>query len=215
MTDDDDLRLLLRSPQLALDPSPALPDRVRRRARVVRRRRRVAGSGLVAAALLTGTLVGPGLLARARQGGPATVATGPTADPNFPGATSEVVTLAPAGISTYFKGPDWCTVARRQSEASICRTAEASGRPPLTTVLGAGTSSLSIDRITLAAGLAGQGVARVALRLSDGSTVEAAVTDGHGTFPRPVWWVEVPPHRTVERYTAYDDAGRVLAGRPG
>ena len=215
MSPEDELRLLLRAPQLSLDPTPGLPDRVRRRARVTRRRRRAAGGTLVVAALLTAAIAGPTLVARVRAPDPAAVAARTIPDPRFPDATTEVVTLAPAGIFAYFRGQQWCTVARRLSDSSSCSPLPAAGKPALTSVRGPGTDSLSIDRIRLAAGLAGQGVAKVELLLSDGSHLVADLTDGHGTFPRPVWSASVPASRTVERYTAYDVAGLVLATRRG
>ena len=213
MSPEDDLRLLLRAPQLSLDPTPGLPDRVRRRARVIRRRQRAAGGTLVAAALLTAGLAGPSLVARLRAPDQSAVAGQPVPDPRFPDATSEVVTLAPAGIFTYFRGDQWCTVARRLSDSSTCSPTGAG--PTLSSVRGPGTNSLSIDRIRLAAGLAGADVAKIELLLSDGSHLVADLTDGHGSFPQPVWSASVPPSRTVERYTAYDAAGRVLGTRPG
>ena len=215
MSPEDELRLLLRAPQLSVDPTPGLPDRVRRRARVLHRRRRAAGGTLVVAALLTAGLAGPSLVARLGAPDQATVAGQPVPDPRFPDATTEVVTLAPAGIFTYFRGVQWCTVARRLSDSSTCSPPAAAGTAALPSVRAAGTNSLSIDRIRLAAGLAGAGVAKVELLLSDGSHLVADLTDGHGSFPQPVWSAPVPPTRTVARYTAYDASGRVLGSRPG
>ena len=214
MRPEDELRLLLRGPQLSLDPTPGLPDRVRRRARVVRRRRRAAGGTLVVAALLAPGLLGPTLVARLRAPDQATVAGLPARDPRFPDATTEVVTLAPAGIFSYFRGSQWCTVARRLSDSSTC-SPPATGRPALSSVRGPGSNSLSIDRIRLAAGLAGPGVGKVELILSDGSHLVADLTDGHGSFPDPVWWASIPTNRSVARYTAYNAAGLLLATRPG
>lgn len=213
MIPEDELRLLLRAPQLSLEPAPGLPDRVRRRARVLRRRQRAAGGTLVVAALLTAGLAGPSLVARLRAPDQAVVAGRPVPDPRFPDATTEVVTLAPAGIFTYFRGVQWCTVARRLSDSSTCSPSGAG--PTLSSVREPGTTSLSIDRIRLAAGLAGAGVAKVELTLSDGSHLLAVLTDGHGSFPQPVWSASVPPGRAVKRYIAYDANGLVLASRPG
>ncbi len=215
MSPEDELRLLLRAPQLSLDPTPGLPDRVRRRGRVLRRRQRTAGGSLVVAALLTAGLAGPSLVARLRAPDQAVVAGRPVPDPRFPDATTEVATLAPAGIFTYFKGAQWCTVARRLSDSSTCSPLPAPNAPSLVSVRGPGTNSLSIDRIRLAAGLAGAGVVKVELLLSDGSHLVAVLIDGHGSFPQPVWSASVPPSRTVERYTAFNAAGQVLATRPG
>ncbi len=214
MSPEDELRLLLRGPQLSLDPTPGLPDRVRRRARVIRRRRRAAGGTLVVAAMLATGLLGPTLVARLRAPDQATVAGPPTPDPRFPDATSEVVTLAPAGIFTYFRDSQWCTVARRLSDSSTCSPLPP-GPPALSSVRGPGTNSLSIDRIRLAAGLAGPGVGKVELVLSDGSHLVAHLTDGHGSFPHAVWWASIPTSRSVARYAAYDAAGLLLASRPG
>ena len=163
------------------------------------------------AALLTAGLAGPSLVARLRAPDQAVVAGRPVPDPRFPDATTEVVTLAPAGIFTYFRGVQWCTVARRLSDSSTCSPSGVG--PTLSSVRGPGTTSLSIDRIRLAAGLAGAGVAKVELTLSDGSHLLAVLTDG--SFPQPVWSASVPPGRAVKRYIAYDANGLVLASRPG
>ena len=77
------------------------------------------------------------------------------------------------------------------------------------------TTSLSIDRIRLAAGLAGAGVAKIEPLLSDGSHLVAVLTDDHGCFQQRVRTALVPPNPPGGARPAYDASGRVLAARPG
>ena len=124
MSTDDDVRLLLRSPALALDPPAGLPDVVRRRARRHRQRVRLVGGCAAIVVVGLGLLVGPAVVdsARSLQNRPDQSA-GKTHDPRAPDATSDVVTMRTingASLLTWFEGSDWCTKTTRVTRQRTC-----------------------------------------------------------------------------------------------
>jgi hypothetical protein len=134
-------------------------------------------------------------------------------DRRFSDATTPVVRLAELNggeVLTFFVGQEWCTAAVRVGTARSCSRALGAQVQPFAFLRRPGNESLTVDADTLAAGVLGTAVARVELRFTDGSEVEAATTSPRG-FPWPVWWAHVPRGERVEAYTAYDDAGAELA----
>jgi hypothetical protein len=214
-TDEEDLRLLLHSPALTLQPEPGLADTVRGRARRVTRRRRLTGAlatvALVAGGLAFGPAVADGLdgLRNRESDSP-----GFARDARFPNATSDVVvmkTLRGAQLLTWYERSQWCTVTTRVTRKSTCVgpvSATATGIPSF---LGAGSPSLTVDNREVIAGVVGTGVARVKVHLVDGRVYEGDIVEGRG-FVRPVWCAVVEgPASPVTFIAAYDQTGREIA----
>jgi hypothetical protein len=214
-TDDEDLRTLLHSPALTLQPAPGLADVVRGRARRVTRRRRAVGAlsavVLVAGGLAFGPAVADGLedLRNRESEGP-----GFARDPRFPEATSDVVvmkTLRGAQLLTWYQGSQWCTVTTRVTRNSTCVgpiSATATGVPRF---LGAGSPSLTVDDREVIAGVVGTGVSRVKVHLVDGRAYEGDIVEGRG-FVRPVWCAVVEgPSSPVAYIASYDVTGREIS----
>jgi len=214
-TDEDDLRVLLHSPALALEPEAGLADRVRGRAKHVRRRRAVVSTAAVVAVLAAGALLAPsvadgidGLRNRADQ------QAGPARDPHYPDATSDVVTmrlLNGAKIVTWYEGSQWCTRTSRVTSAKFCVgpiKAEARGLPRH---LNPGTPSLDVDALPVVAGIAGTDVSQVKVHMKDGREFDTDLVQGKG-FVRPVWsaWLRGDPG-TVAYYVGYDALGHEVA----
>ena len=217
-TDEDDLRLLLHSPALGLEPTPGLADTVRGRAKHVRRRRAVVSTAAVVAVLAAGALLAPsvadgidGLRNRADQ------QAGPARDPHYPDATSDVVTmrlLNGAKIVTWYEGSQWCTRTSRVTSAKFCVgpiKAEARGLPRH---LNPGTPSLNVDALPVVAGIAGTDVSQVKVHMKDGREFDTDLVQGKG-FVRPVWsaWLRGDPG-TVAYYIGYDALGHEVARVP-
>ena len=211
-TDEQDLRLLLRSPALALEPEPGLADVVRGRARRVARRRRIT-SGVVAVAVIGGGVALTPVVARQvdeLRNRPAQNA-GLPFDRNFPNATSEVVTMRTlngAQVVTWYEKSQWCTAASRVTRSRTCLgpvDAKATGIPRY---LGPSSPSLKVDNWQLAAGVVGANVARVRVHLVDGREIEAELHSGKG-FVLPVWSALIAaPAGTVDYVMAFDKEGR-------
>ena len=212
---DDDLRQLMRSPALTLEPPPTLPADVRHQARRHRVRTRVGGAlgatALVAAAVLVGPAIVDSVDSLRTRPVPAD---GFTPPPGFPAATSEVVTLQTlngAHVLTWFEGSDWCTKTTRITRTRTCLGAVDPRHQGFSWLLPAGSPSLTVDNTHVVAGIAPPGAARVVVHLSNGQDVEAPFVDGV-RFPTPVWSTVVDDrHATVAYYVAYDDAGREIA----
>lgn len=218
MSEDGDLRILLRSPALTLDPPSDLPDVVRSRAR--RRRWRIrAGGGLALASLVAGGLLLGPTLADSVDGlsnGPGQSADAKP-DPRAPEATSEVVTLQTinaAQVVTWFEGADWCTGTTRVTRQRTCLGPVDPNRPGFSRILPAASPSLTVDGQHLVAGVLPPDAARVLVRMKDGREYTAQVYDGRG-FVLPVWWVLVDDSsQPVEYYAAVDQAGSEVARTP-
>lgn len=221
-----DLSDLMRSPELALEPSPGLARDVRRSAAALRRRRRAAaGAGAVTSLVLAlgGAVVVPGLVSEDRlaPSEPATVA----------GATTPVIVLGDlngAEAVTYWKGRSWCYGVSRVTTTHGC-TNGIRGGDDFPAVAGPAESALRVDdgqasERQLVAGLLGDRVATVEVLLVDEKapatgqpdvTRSLAATQRRVDFPRGVWWFEVPRGLRVTGYIAYDVAGARLTSRTG
>src|SRR3954447_3560177 len=113
----EDLRLLLQSPELALEPPRTLADDVRRQAHRRRVRTRVGGAATALVLVAVGVVAAPHITGsiddlRTRS----TNASAPKIDPRAPHATSDVLTLRivnKAEILTWFEGSQWCTKTTR------------------------------------------------------------------------------------------------------
>jgi hypothetical protein len=215
---DDDLRVLLHSPALTLEPSASLPDDVRRRARRRRTRTRIAGAGVATAVIAAGLLLGPGIASsiqelQQKKGQSA----GITRDPRFPAATSDVVTLQSinkASVLTWWQGSDWCTVTTRVTHGYACFGPVNPEHQGFSRVLPSGSASITVDREHVVAGLVPPGAARVGVHMKDGREYEATIVDGT-RFLVPVWSVRVDDSTyPVAYYVAYDSLGRELARQP-
>ena len=218
MTSDDDLRLLLRSPALTLEPAPGLADRVRGQAKGVRRRRALGATGVTVAVAAVAALLAPavadgidGLRNRADQ------QAGPSAEPGFPNATSEVVTmrrLNGAQIVTWFEGSAWCTATSRVTSSRTCLRPVDPDARGLPKHLNQGATSLTVDGLPVVAGVAGADVSRVVVHMTDGREFDTDMVDGRG-FVLRVWsgWLNGDPG-TIAYYIGYDDLGHEVARVP-
>jgi hypothetical protein len=212
---DDELRRLLRSPALVLEPPSTLPADVRHQARRHRARRRLGGAGAALAVVAVAVLAGPALVdsVDSLRSQP-TPADGFTPPPGFPAATSEVVTLQTlngAKVLTWFEGSDWCTKTTRVTRLRTCVGPVDPDHQAFSWLLPAGSPSLTVDDKHVVAGIAPPGAARVVVRLRNGHDVETTLVDG-GRFPTPVWSTVVDDrHSTVAYYAAFDAAGREIA----
>jgi hypothetical protein len=212
-TDEDDLRLLLHSPALTLQPTPGLADTVRARARRVTRRRRLTGAVASVALVAGGLAFGPavadgidGLRTREADSSP-----GFARDSRFPDATSDVVvmkTLRGAQLLTWYEGSEWCTVTTRVTQARTCVKPIDPNATGIPRYLGAGSPSLTVDDREVIAGVVGSGVSRVKVHLVDGRVYEGDIVEGRG-FVRPVWCAVVEgPSSPVAYIAGYDQLGR-------
>jgi hypothetical protein len=215
---DDDLRVLLRSPALTLEPRATLPDDVRRQARSHRLRMRTGGAIITAALVSTAVLLGPGiassfdsLLNRTDQARPF------KPDPRFPQATSPVLTMRQingANLLTWFEGANWCTVTTRVTSQRTCLGAVSADHRGFSWVLPARSPSLTVDNQHVVAGIVPPDASRVVVHMKDGREFEGEfVDDSH--FPRPVWSTLIDDsHGTVAYYVAFDPTGKEIARKP-
>ncbi len=212
---DDDLRLLLRSPALTLEPPETLAADVRRGARRQRLRAR-AGAGALAGALVAiGVLAGPdlagsvdGLRNHPNQ------SAGVRPDPRAPAATTEVVTLQTingAQVLTWFEGADWCTATTRITRQKTCLGAVDPQHRGFSWLVPSRSPSVTVDNEHVVAGIVPPGASRVGVHMSDGREFEGEIVVG-SRFPVPVWSTRVDDsHGRVAYYVAYDLAGREIA----
>lgn len=215
-TDDEDLRTLLHSPALTLQPTPGLADTVRGRARRVTRRRRAVGALSTVVLLAGGLAFGPALADsldslrnREEDSSP-----GFARDSRFPEATSDVVvmkTLRGAQLLTWYEGSEWCTVTTRVTQARTCVKPIDPNAAGIPRYLGAGSPSLTVDNREVIAGVVGSGVSRVKVHLVDGRVYEGDLVEGRG-FVLPVWCAVVEgPSSPVAYIAGYDQLGREVA----
>jgi hypothetical protein len=215
---EDALRVLLRSPALALEPPTTLPDAVRRRAGRHRLRTRAAGVSGVALLAVTAALLAPSLHLF-REGLP----DGDTQpaefkpDPRFPAATTDVVTMQRingAEVLTWFEGARWCTATTRQTTKDSCLGPANPQHKGFGWVMAAGSASLTVDDAHVVAGLVPPGASRVVVHMRDGRDYRASVVDS-ARFVVPVWSVRVDDRRSpVAYYVAFDSTGREIARQP-
>ncbi|MBK5306334.1 MAG: hypothetical protein JJD92_06565 [Frankiaceae bacterium] len=217
MSIDDDLRVLLRSPALALEPPSGLSADVRRRARRHRARTRVAAGGTTAALVVVGVLVLPSVRTavddlREGRNQPAGIRT----DPRFPAATTDVVTLQRingAEILTWFEGSRWCTVTSRVTQKESCVGPVDSAHRGFSWVQAAGSPSLTVDDQHVVAGIVPPDASRVIVHMRDGREFEAVIATGN-RFPAPVWSTLVDDSTgVVSHYAAFDRLGKEIARR--
>jgi hypothetical protein len=216
--DDSDLRLLLRSPALTLEPPITLPDAVRRKARRHRLRTRAAGAGTAVVLLGLGVLVGPSVKGsiddlRNARSQPGEI----KPDPRFPAATTEVVTLQQingAEILTWFEGADWCTATTRVRRQKTCLGPANPAHQGFSWIVPSRSASVTVDNEHVVAGVAPPGASRVGVHMKDGREYDAVVVDG-ARFVMPVWSARVDDSTyPVEYYVAYDISGQEIARQP-
>lgn len=218
MSDDAELRLLLRSPALTLEPPSDLPAAVRSRARRHRLRARAGGGLALVTAVAGGLLLGPSVAdsvdgLRNRPGQSA----GAKPDPRAPDATSEVVTLQTvngAQVLTWFEGADWCTGTTRVTRQRTCLGPVDPNRPGFSRILPSGSPSLTVDDQHVVAGVLPPEASRVLVHMKDGREYTAQVYAGR-RFVLPVWWVLVDDStQPVEYYAALDQTGKEIYRKP-
>jgi hypothetical protein len=216
MSDDDDLRLLMRSPALTLEPPAGLPDVVRRRARRHRRRVRTTSSLVLGVLVGLGILLGPGAVdsARSLKSSPDQTA-GKQVDRRAPQATTEVVTMRTingAQLLTWFEGTDWCTATTRVTRQKTCLGAVDPEHQGFSWIVPSRSPSVTVDDQHVVAGITPRNADRVIVHMKDGREFEAAIVDGRG-FPLPVWSALLvdDTQGPVEYYAAYDQTGREIA----
>ncbi len=206
---ESDLRALLASPTLDLEPPTDLVEGVRLGARRVRRRRAVGAAALAVAALAGVASVAP------RIGGPTPGQVALAPDSRFPDATTPIAVLERLNggeVLTFFQGARWCTASSRADTSTTCSRNVGAVVQPFAFLSGQGTDSLSVDADGLVAGLLGDGIASVEVEFADGMTVSAHSVQPTG-FARAVWWLRVPAAGVVTGYTAVDVSGQVVARR--
>jgi hypothetical protein len=211
MTHGDDLRVLLRSPALGLEPPAGLAQSVRRRARRQRLQTRAAAAVAATAAVAAVILLGPVVVdsvdgLRSEKGQSA----GLQPDPRAPAATSDVLTLQTingADILTWWQGARWCTATTRITRQDTCVGPVDPQHHGFSWLLPPGSPSLSVNSSHLVAGVLPPDATRVVVHMKGGRTYEAAVVRGAG-FVLPVWSVLVDDRRTtVDHYAALDGNG--------
>jgi hypothetical protein len=216
---EDDLRVLLHSPALTLDPPATLPDAVRRKARRHRLVTRAASGGAVLVLVGVGVLLGPGLrtsLENLRNDGGQSA--GIQADPRAPHATTEVLTLRivnKAEILTWFEGSQWCTKTTRVTSQQTCLGRVDSAHQGFSWVLPVRSPSVTVDDQYFVAGIAPPGATRIVVHMSDGREFDTEIVSG-AHFPAPVWSsVAINlSYGHVASYIAYDGGGKPIANKP-
>jgi hypothetical protein len=215
--DDSDLRLLLHSPALTLEPPTTLPDAVRRKARRHRMRTRAAAATATLAVVVTGVLVGPSVRTSLESRRNSSQANPFKPDPRFPAATTEVVTLQQingAQILTWFQGSDWCTATTRVKHLETCLGPVNPDHQGFSYIAPARSASVTVDNEHVVAGLVPAGAARVGVHMKDGREYDAEVIDG-ARFVLPVWSARVDDSTSpVEYYVAYGNLGQEIARKP-
>ncbi len=215
-----DLKELMQSPSLALEPPPTLDSVVRREARALRRRRRSVAAALAVIGFAGAVVVVPGLVSRNE---PAQVAGAPQVE----GSTSTVMLLAEingAEVVTYWMGSAWCTGVSRVTTTHLCTRRTGPGVDNFLALSGPDSDSLRVDDRQLSAGLIDDDVARVDAWLTDSpdtvvderadyDVVATTIRRAEG-FPKGVWWLEVPSGKYPSALVAYDASGRELERSP-
>jgi hypothetical protein len=216
VTDDNDLRTLLQSPALSLEPPVSLASDVRRSARRFRLHQRVAAGGVAAALVVGGLVLGPALSDsveslrnRSEQ------SAGFQPDKRFPAATTEVVTLRQingAEVVTWFEGADWCTATTRVTRQKTCLGAVDPQHQGFSWVVPARSPSVTVDDQHVVAGIVPPGAVRVIVHFDEGRYFEGTLVEGDG-FPVQVWsaLLQDDGHGRIDYYAAFDATGREIA----
>jgi hypothetical protein len=215
-TDDSDLRSLLQSPALSLEPPVDLSSDVRRQAGRLRTRRRATAGGVLAVVVLAGFVLGPALSSSVESLRNRTdQSAGFQPDKRFPAATTEVVTLRQingAQVVTWFEGADWCTATTRVTRQKTCLGAVDPQHQGFSWVVPARSPSVTVDDQHVVAGIAPPGANRVIVHFDEGRFFEATIVDGGG-FPVPVWSALLfdDGHGRIDYYAAFDSGGKEIA----
>lgn len=211
-----DLRELMQSPSLALEPAPALDTVVRREARALLRRRRSAAAALSVVGLVGAAAVVPGLVAPDRVvQGPAGM---PTEDYGIEGATSEVVLLEElngAKVVAWYQGNTLCVATIRVKRPFTCAPAV----DPATTNPFPYVFPLEVTRVDDRRLLVGQHLrdaerAGVLVRvdLDRRPGLPTTGVSGRG-WPLPVFYVELPKGAVPTEVRGLALDGRTVARR--
>jgi hypothetical protein len=216
---DDDLRLLLHSPALTLDPPTGLTDVVRRNARRHRLRSRALSGTAAAALVVVGVLLAPtvrGSLDNLRTNADRAGALKP--DARAPHATTEVVTMRTlngAEVLTWFEGSNWCTTSTRHTRQVTCLGPTDPQHQGFSWIAPARSASVTVDDQHVVAGIVPPGATRVVVHMSDGREFEGDFVDG-ARFPVKVWSALLvdDAHATVQYYAAFNSTGMQIAQRP-
>lgn len=202
-----DLTALMRSPSLALDPSPVLGDVVRRRARRVRRRRQ-ALAGAAAVVLLAG---GASLVPRGSEGAP--LATAPP-DHGIDDADSGVLrltTINGADVVAYFEDGEPCVASVRVKRDIDCEPAVSpQSRAVFPALFAPDNDALRVDGRQLVAGLVQSGTLLVRVDLDEGGPVYGPPPERGRDWAFAAWWAEVPRGARAVRVTAVGEGGQEL-----
>ena len=215
LTDDGELRTLLHSSALSLEPSPSLSEDVRRSARRLRLRHRLEAGAIAALVVVGGLVLGPAI-----SGGVESLINRPTQtaglhpDPRFPAATTEIVTLQQingAQILTWFEGGEWCTATTRVTRAKTCLGPVDPEHQGFSWVVPARSPSVTVDDQHVVAGILPPGAVRVIVHFDEGRSFEANVFEG-SRFPRPVWAALLfdDTHGRIDYYAAFDSNGKEI-----
>ena len=217
--DDRDLRLLLRSPALDLEPPPGLADAARAGARRARRLRRSAAALATVAVVGLGVAVAPAASTWLEElQGRSDDAPTFTQDKAFPDATSDIVTMRTVGgaqVVTWYEGDRWCTAPSRAGGERACAGPVRATDLGLPRYLDPDAPSMRISRWSMASGLAGSDVARVRLHMVDGREFESEVHEGRGFVLRAWSALITGPVGDVAYVAGYDALGREVARRAG
>ena len=219
MGSDEDLRVLLHSPALTLEPPATLPDVVRRKARRHRLRNRTAGGATAIALVAAAVVLAPtvrGSLDDLQNGANRASALKP--DARAPHATTEVVTLRTlngAEVLTWFEGSNWCTKTTRHTQQFTCLGPTDPQHPGFSWIAPARSASVTVDDQHVVAGITPPGATRIAVHMSDGREFDGEIVDG-ARFPVKVWSSLLidDAHASVQYYAAYDSAGVEIDRKP-
>jgi hypothetical protein len=214
---EDDLRVLLRSPALTLEPAPSLPEAVRRQARRQRRRNRAVSAGAAVVVVAGGLVVAPSLRdsIESLRNDRDQSADRLKADPRAPHATTDVLTLRivnNAEILTWFEGSQWCTKTTRVTSQQTCLGRVDPAHEGFSWVVPVRSPSVTVDDQYFVAGVAPPGATRIVVHMSDGREFDTEIVSGAG-FPTPVWSsarIDLSAGQ-VASYIAYDGGGKEIA----
>lgn len=206
-----DLRELMQSPALALEPAPTLDTVVRREARALRRRRRALGAALAVVGLAGAVGVVPALVSRDE---PAQVAGFPSEDYGIKGATSGVVLLEKlngAAVVAYYEGNELCIAPIRVKRTRTCAPAV---NPATTAVFPHvfGLDAARVDDRRLLVGQAGRGVVDIRVDIEGQPPLIATQVSGRG-FALPVFYAEIPKGAVVTGIRGFALDGREIGRR--
>jgi len=203
-----DLRELMSSPALTVEPPAGLDETVRRRAGTVRRRRRLAAAALGVAGVAAVVPLLPRLTDRTGPG----LAAPPAPNYGMRGATSSVVLLErlnEASVVAWFEGDELCTAAIRVKRDRYCAPAVNPQTPLALPLVLSAEHMPRVDDRQVAVGLLREGVAQVRVTLRRGKPLVATVRRGE-RFPLAVFFVVLPRGGEVRAVEALGADGALL-----